>query len=350
MTLKDIAQRAGVSVSTVSRVLNDKDTKAASKEVSDRIWEIVRETGYVPNEYARGLRNKSRQSRKNSQSDEKKYFACVFARSLDRNDLFFAELARSVEFAAYKKGYILKCSFYANELNRNTFSSALKDQNISGIVVLGRFENASTASIINSMRNVVYVGLNPMTVDRDSIFCDGRKASHLAMETLLSLGHSRIAYIGETIRENRFQGYKETLSNNKIPYDERLVSRAQQTLIGGYEGATALMQQCGGEISAIFCANDATAMGCIKYLREQRIKVPEQMSVISIDDVEMSRYFMPMLTTIHIPIQELGIQAANILIDRIENGHVIPIKMELPFSLSNRESCARYSQKKISEK
>lgn len=340
MTLKDIAKRAGVSVSTVSRVLNDKDTKAASKEVSDRVWEIIRETGYIPNEQARNLRNRSTGAKAEKEEREKKYFACVYARNDDKNDLFFAELARSVEYAAYKKGYILKCSFYANELDEKSFSSTLREQNIAGLVVLGRFDNEKTSAIINSQRNAVFVGLNPMTEIHDSIFCDGRKASKLAVETLLNLGHTRIAYIGETVRENRFTGYKETLSANQIAYDEALVQRSRQTLIGGFEGAKALMQR-GADVTAVFCANDATAMGCIKYLREQKIKVPGNISVISIDDIEMSRYFMPMLTTVHIPIQELGKQAANMLIDRIENGHILPVKMEIPFSLSNRDSCAK---------
>lgn len=345
MTLKDIAKLAGVSVSTVSRVLNDKDTKAASKDVSDRIWEIIRETGYIPNEQARNLRSSSANIKNRHKEAEKKYFACVYARNDDKNDLFFAELAHSVEYAAYKKGYILKCSFYANELSEKSFCSTLLDQDISGLVVLGRFDNEKTAAIINSQRNVVYVGLNPSTEMHDSIFCDGRKASKLAMETLLNLGHTKIAYIGETVRENRFLGYKDTLIANKIAYDENLVQRSKQTLIGGFEGAKALMQR-GIDATAVFCANDATAMGCIKYLREQRVKVPESISVISIDDIEMSRYFMPMLTTVHIPIQELGKQAANMLIDRIENGHILPVKMEIPFSLSSRDSCAKNNQNK----
>ena len=82
-------------------------------------------------------------------------------------------------------------------------------------------------------------------------------------------------------------------------------------------------------------------MGAMKALQEQGYRVPQDISVISIDDIEMARYFTPMLTTVHIPINELGRQAAKTLIDRIENGHILPIKIELPFSLSWRDSCAR---------
>ena len=101
MTLKDIAQLAGVSVATVSRVLNDRDTKSASKEVSERIWQIIRETGYVPNSNARRLRT----SDPAPKSAAQKYYACIFARSNNKNNMFFTELSRAIESEAYTKGY-----------------------------------------------------------------------------------------------------------------------------------------------------------------------------------------------------------------------------------------------------
>lgn len=158
------------------------------------------------------------------------------------------------------------------------------------------------------------------------------------------MGHTEIAYVGEMAKENRFAGYREALMAHGLEVDAARVVEAKQTLEGGYQGARQLCERAAG-FSAVFCANDATAMGCIKYLRETGIKVPEQVSVISVDDIEMSRYFNPMLTTIHIPIDELGRQAAKMLIDRIEKGHSLPLKMELPFSLSNRDSCAPCGRK-----
>ena len=106
MTLKEIAQKAGVSISTVSRVINSQNSKAASKEVQDRIWQIVRETGYTPNISAKSLQ-KGVQAPINTRS-----LACVFARTPDSpNDPFFSSLARSVETAAYQQNYLVKSSF-----------------------------------------------------------------------------------------------------------------------------------------------------------------------------------------------------------------------------------------------
>lgn len=343
MTLKDIAERAGVSVSTVSRILNDKDTKAASSEVRERVWQIINETGYVPNANARDLRSSSWKNH-GTREKEKSYFACVYARSSDSNDHFFSELANAVKYEAYKKGYILKCSFYASDLNKKSFMATVKDQNISGFVVLGRFANDYANYIMGEQKNVVYVSLNPVDTKHDTIYCNGRKAGMMATEHLLSMGHTEIAYVGEMAKENRFAGYREALMAHGLEIDTARVVEAKQTLEGGYQGARQLCERAGG-FTAVFCANDATAMGCIKYLRETGIKVPEQVSVISVDDIEMSRYFNPMLTTIHIPIDELGRQAAKMLIDRIEKGHSLPLKMELPFSLSNRDSCAPCGRK-----
>lgn len=155
MTLKDIAQLAGVSVATVSRVLNDRDTKSASKEVSERIWQIIRETGYVPNSNARRLRT----SDPAPKSAAQKYYACIFARSNNKNNMFFTELSRAIESEVYKKGYVLKCTYYAEELRKQSFAAELKAQQIKGLAVLGRFERPEVQAVFEAQQNVVYVGL-----------------------------------------------------------------------------------------------------------------------------------------------------------------------------------------------
>lgn len=339
MTLKDIAKAAGVSVSTVSRVLNDKDTKAAGRDVRDRIWQVVRETGYTPNTNAQSLR-KTKQAPKRA-AGEKRYFTCIYARSQDNKDMFFSELASAIEYEAYKKNYILKYSFFAEDLDISGIASTLASPEISGIVVLGRFDKERFNAIAEAQRNVVYVGLNYTSSKHDAVFCDGYKASIKAMQTLLDLEHRAIAYIGELSKENRYRGYCDSFSFKGInEFNRDLIVNAKQGLDGGYQGAMDLLERK-VPFTAVFCANDATAMGTIKALQEHGYSVPQDISVISIDDIEMARYFTPMLTTVHIPVNELGRQAAKTLIDRIENGHILPIKIELPFSLSWRDSCAR---------
>lgn len=345
VTLKDIAHMAGVSISTVSRVLNKKDTSVASKEMKDKIWSIVRDTGYIPNKNARELRKASDDNAVLTHHKDKRYFAFIYARSEDNKDMFFSELASSIEYEAYKKGYILKYSFYATDLELSEFNEIIEKYEISGIIVLGRFKKQSVISIAEAQNNVVYVGLNYFSHRHDAVFCDGFKASMKAMETLYNLGHSKIAYIGETDMENRYQGYYRFCEENNIEINPGIIINAHQSLDGGYRGVKQLLSR-NQSFTSIFCANDATAMGAIKGLIENGYRIPQDISVISIDDIEMARYFTPMLTTIHIPIGELGKQAARALIDRIENGRIIPIKIELPFSLASRNSCV---DKRMSE-
>ena len=92
--------------------------------------------------------------------------------------------------------------------------------------------------------------------------------------------------------------------------------------------------------TAVFCANDDTAIGAVRALLEHNVRVPEDISVIGMDDIEMSRYLSPMLTTVHIPTEDMGKQAAKVIIDRMEGGHKIPMKIKFPISISPRESCA----------
>ena len=336
MTLKDIAKKAGVSVSTVSRVLNDRNTKAASRETREKIWNIIRETGYIPNASAQQLRGVSTKARPEG---PKQYFALIYARSRDNKDMFFSELASAIEYEAYKHNLILKYSFYARDLDDASFLSAVSSKEISGIVVLGRFSEARINAIAEAQKNVVYVGLNHHTSMHDTVFCDGYKASLLAMSTLLQNGHREIAYLGETKKENRYLGYCHKLDEEGIPFSRQLVVETEQTLDGGYMATKTLLHR-GVQFTAVFCANDATAIGAMKALQEHNIRVPEDVSVIGIDDVEMSRYFTPMLTSVHIPITELGKQAAKTLIDRIQRGHSLPLKVELPFFIAKRDTCA----------
>lgn len=341
MTLKDIAREAGVSVSTVSRVLNDRETKAASKAVRERIWTIIRDNDYVPNRNAQYLR---REIPADVSHGPKQYYACVYARSADNKDMFFSELANAIEYEAYRHDYILKYSFYAEELDRDGFTEAVRSNEIKGIAVLGRFSEERLKAITDAQKNVVYVGLNYRNGKHDTVFCDGYQAGLMAMDTLFDYGHSQIVYFGELSRENRYESYLSALEKRESRLGHKYVVDAKQTLEGGYRAVQTLMERK-IPFTAIFCANDATAMGAIKALKENHYRVPEDVSVISIDDVEMARYFTPMLTTVHIPIAELGKQTAKTLIDRIERGHTLPVKLELPVSLSKRDSCAPCRQR-----
>lgn len=339
MTLKEIASEAGVSISTVSRVINQSSKSPAGKEVQDRIWEIVRRTGYTPNLMARDL--------KRGVSGTKETFthsiACLFARTSDGvTDSFFSPLARSIEKEAFKHNYILKYTFTAFDMNHPSTFRLISDHNVDGIAVLGRCDKQLLKFLKQYFKCIVYTGLNNLDAKYDQIICDGYEASLNAMEHLISLCHTKIAYIGETKSEDRYQGYCAALAAHNLPVIPAYVTNVALSSEGGYKGAKKLLERK-ADISAIFCPNDMTAIGAMKAVKEHGLSIPQDISIISIDDIDTAQYLTPMLTTIHIPVEEMGQMAAKTLIDRIEGGHKLPLKVNLPFYIANRESCGPYS-------
>ena len=332
MTLKDIAKEANVSVSTVSRVINGNVANAASEEVQDRIWRIARTGGYVPNRSAQALKiGAPGITKRNS-------IGCIYARSADAlNDAFFSALTRSMEQEAIKAGYFVKYAFTAFDINNPSTLQQILSNEVDGVAVLGRC-NADTLKFLkNHFCKVVYTGLNALDADYDQVICDGNAVATDAMEHLISHGHTRIGYIGETKNEIRYEAYCNTLKKHRIPFDKNIVTNVPVSSEGGYRGVKRILERT-SDVTALFCMNDITAIGVIKAIQQEGLCVPDDISVISMDDIEIAQYVSPMLTTMHIPIEEMGKMAAKVLIDRINGGHTLPLKISLPYYLAKRES------------
>ncbi|MBU5479782.1 LacI family DNA-binding transcriptional regulator [Blautia sp. MSJ-19] len=341
MTLKEIAKQANVSISTVSRVINQKNTKAASLEVQERIWEIVRKSGYTPNATARNLK-----MGKNSQIQNTvpKSIACIYARSNSSvSDPFFSQIAKAIEQEAFKNNYFIRHSFTAMDIANPDISRQLSQFPVDGVVILGRYERQLLRFFTQNYKNVIYTGLNPMGIKHDQVVCDGSDISYEAISYLAELGHTKIGYIGEQNNEVRFSGYKEALAKLGLPFVQQNTANVHLSADGGYKGANILMHNR-SDISAIFCANDTTAIGVIHALKEKNFRIPEDISVISVDDIETAQYLSPMLTSIHIPLEDLGRMTAKTLIDRINGGHRLPMKISLPFYIAKRDSCGKLSR------
>lgn len=340
MTLKEIAKEAGVSISTVSRVLNDTTTKAASKEVQEHIWEIVRRTGYTPNSAAQNLRNGNTKTKTHSRA-----LSCLFARTpTDPNDPFFSTIAKSVEIEAYKQNYIMKLSFTAIDITKAETCRLILNNDVSGVVILGRCDKDTLKFLKKHFHYVVYTGLNEIDANFDQILCSGYDASLCAMDHLIELGHQHIGYLGEVSQENRYVGYKDALTKHQLPFDSSYFCSTTFSSNGGYQGTMKLLDQQ-PNLTAIFCGNDMTAIGAIRAIKDRGLAVPQDISVISIDNIDTAQYLSPMLTTVHIPLDEMGKMAAKTIIDRINGGHTLPLKVNYPCHLVKRESCGKPRRK-----
>ena len=344
VTLKDIAQKANVSISTVSRIINNDQIKPASKKTSEKVWKIVRELGYVPNVNARNL-IKGQEGTANSLKT--KAIGCIFTSTQDTyNDPFFSQIARGIQTEAAKRGYVMGYSYSSCDMNESALYNNITSNRVDGAIILGRFSEDFLKFLKNNIKTLVYAGLNYVNGGFDEVICDGYKAVCRVVEHLISLGHKDIGYIGSipgtekinVVNEHRFAAYKDTMQQHNLQADKNFIRNVELSTEEGYNGMKEMLKtgQCP---SAVFCANDLVAIGAMKAIHERGFRIPEDIAVVGLDDIEMAAYVRPALTTIHVPKEELGKFAVKILIDKIENGHALPVRIDIPFRLVVRESC-----------
>ncbi len=328
MSLKKIAEMVGVSPSTVSRVLNNTVPTCASTELKERIWEAAHTLQYVPNTEARNLKMGKRETVKSYR------IAVILTRFgfLDK-DPFFRELFQSIEEALLTQSCVLQMVSNAGDVD----FSALEKTDV--IIVLGRCSDDFLARLKHYTRNIVGVDRNPTDYKMDEIICNGKTAAVKAMEYLLSLGHQKIGYIGDCSFEARYVGYCETLIKQNIPINYHYIQSTDQTYESGYQAMLELLKQ---DMTAVFCANDISALGAMQAMADtvsQKKEKKRSVSVISIDNIAAAMTAAPRLTTVDIPKEEMGRMAVTILLDRISHRHSEYLRVEFPCKIIERESC-----------
>ncbi len=342
MTLKKIASLTGLSVSTVSRIINIENYKCSDRKAQEKVWEIVASSGYTPNIAAKALK-----TGKIKTTAKEKVIYCIFARAdIDEHDFFFLTIEHIVKQRALQLGYTYGASHYVNELVGERGKSLLESYKNQGIVVLGRYHDSLLQELSKYTDNIVAVGLNLGRLLCDHVVVDISKTVDIALNYITGLGHRDIFYLGETKNELRFDAFVSFMKKNNLPLEPWQICECSQNFMGGYNGAQAILK--GQKIpSAVFCANDITALAAMKYLIGNGINVPGDISIISIDDIELAQFSNPALTTINIPKEELGNVAMSTLHSRIIGTHSLLQKTELDFEgLVVRESCAEYVDNK----
>lgn len=328
MSLKKIAEMVGVSPSTVSRVLNNSVSSCASQAIKEQIWEAANRIHYIPNANARNLKT----GKQNTMPNYK--IAVILARySFLDTDPFFQELFQSIEEALFSCSCILHSIENAEAID----FSLLKDAD--GIIILGRCQEQVLHKIAKYSHNIIGIGRNPTNYKMDEVICDGKSAAIKALEYLLSLGHQKIGYIGDCSSESRYIGYCETLINHNIPMNYNYILSTDQTYESGYCAMQTLLKQ---DISAVFCANDISALGAIKASSESTLPAShrgKKISIIAIDNIAASQTTTPLLTTVNIPKADMGKIAVTILLDRIKHKHSECLRVEFPCKIIERESC-----------
>lgn len=346
MSIKKIAEKAGVSPATVSRVLNNPNYKCSVSGLRDKIWKTAIEMNYVPNEAARNLKKGI------SAKQEKTWYINILMTRTDSSttDPFFAELLRVIESEIHDKNCILSKVWYMSVFsddrkcrreNLDRLIDGMYDEvegKRDGLIIIGRCNKEALKKLNKKYKSVVSVNRNSTNYEVDEVLCDGKKIAAAAVEYLISLGHKNIGYIGQCHSEDRYNGYLETLKKHDLDVIPEYVIETKQTEAEGYEAMEKFFQS-DDMPTGIYCANDISAIGMLKCLNKfrNRYYMP---SIISSDDIQEAQFTRPMLTTVSLPKEDMGKFALYLLLDRLKGGHSGIVRMELEGRLMIRNSCS----------
>lgn len=346
MSIKKIAEKAGVSPATVSRVLNNPNYKCSVSGLRDKIWKTAIEMNYVPNEAARNLKKGV------SAKQEKTWYINILMTRTDSSttDPFFAELLRVIESEIHDKNCILSKVWYMSVFsddrkcrreNLDRLIDGMYDEvegKRDGLIIIGRCNKEALKKLNKKYKSVVSVNRNSTNYEVDEVLCDGKKIAAAAVEYLIFLGHKNIGYIGQCHSEDRYNGYLETLKKHDLDVIPEYVIETKQTEAEGYEAMEKFFQS-DDMPTGIYCANDISAIGMLKCLNKfrNRYYMP---SIISSDDIQEAQFTRPMLTTVSLPKGDMGKFALYLLLDRLKGGHSGIVRMELEGRLMIRNSCS----------
>ena len=330
-TMKNVAEYAKVSVSTVSYVLNNSGPVAAARKA--RVLEAVRVLDYTPNEWARGLKRRSASA-----------IGLVLP---DLSNQFFALLARGVERAASQQDVlVVLCSPESSEEAESDNARLLRSQRVDGVVYLSGFD-ASPSSLLEltALGPVVLVDERIPGLDLPAVLSDGRRGAREIARHVLDQGHEQVAVIaGPTAlwtSEQRLAGYREAFAAAGRDPDELVVAVGDYRQRSGFDQAHVLLD-VDPDIrpTALLCANDLMAIGALEYCKSVGLRVPDDVSIVGFDDVPVSSLLTPRLTTVSQPAHDMGFQAANLLIGLVKGRTDLEPPNLFPVSVQIRESVA----------
>ncbi len=317
-TIYDIAKSASTSAATVSRVLSDSNYPV-SVELKAKIQRIAKELNYVPNISGRQLKT------------NKSMTIGVIVPSI--SNPFYSSIVLGIEETARKNGYhVLLCNSLQSPELENEYIQTLFQKQVQGLII------SSISGKIEQLNSYISNGLNVVAIDQAiddlkggfQIGFDYRRGGYLAAEYLIKKGHSKIAYVSAPLdrpsRKNILIGYQEAMQKHGINPNNKWIQITEnvESMLDGSTYEFSNGKQLAQRIldiperpTAILACNDMTAIGMIHELEQQGIKVPDQMSIIGIDNIELGQIIMPALSTIDHPKLEMGRFACKILLERM---------------------------------
>jgi DNA-binding LacI/PurR family transcriptional regulator len=335
MSIKKIAKAAGVSTATVSRVLNDSDK--VKGETAQRVMEVVDEMNYRMDHVARRMKVKQTDS------------LVIGLIITDIGNPFFSNVAKGVEDVAYKNKHILMISNTNEDPEKEKlFLNSMLSEKVSGVIIVPTSGNDPFLKKLGSDSfPMVMVDRRVKNLNMDTVSINNEAGGFQATEQLIKNGHRRIGIVcgikGLSNTEERFEGYKQALKSAGIPFSKELVTYGDYVEEGGRK-AMAKLLTLDNPPTAVFSTNNLMTLGCIKELYSRRISIPDEMALVGFDDSTWAEALIPPLTTIKQPGYELGVNAAELLIKRLNNPKTSTVNIVLNTELVIRESCGGQRQ------
>jgi LacI family transcriptional regulator len=327
-TIRDVARLAGVSISTVSRVMNAPDTVVEDKR--QRVLQAIDELKYKPNALARGLIYKKTDT-----------IGLVVP---DIRNPYYSEVIRGMEDASKRLGYsLIICN---TDRDRNRLFSYLNifyEKQVDGLLYTSDAVFPDYYKELKKLRMpIVLVATHTMEYELPSVKIDDEQAAFDATAYLIRCGHRNIGYIGFDLTDSiagqtRYQGYLRALREHGLPQERERVVFVEGWMYDPFAAAERLFEQNSG-LTAIFTSSDELAIGLLSYLNDRGVRVPDDVSVIGFDNIRMSSHTIPRLTTVAQPMYEIGRRAVEKLYARIEGRDDPVLREHLPHEIIVRAS------------
>jgi LacI family transcriptional regulator len=334
----DVARRAGVSVATASRVMSH-SSYPVSERSREKVLSAAAELNYTPNSLARGLR-----------MQRSSLIAVLVG---DNTDPYFAEITRGVEEIAQEHGYLtIICNAERDARKELDYLHSLQDYRIDGVIFAGGGLNIpghteQLETIVQQMRKrgAEIITLSQHTLHVPSIQADNFGGARQMTARLIELGHRRIAFVAGPadllVANARLQGYMSALVESGHPIDPLLILPGNFTRQGGEQAAIRVTHLPPEQRpTAIFAANDETAFGVLQGLARYGQRVPEDFSVCGFGDLPVAQLVTPALTSVHIPLRQLGRAGARRLLALLNNQEEVPALEVMPTTVLERETTA----------
>jgi LacI family transcriptional regulator len=335
VTQDEVARKAGVSRSVVSYVIND-GPRSVSPETRERVLKAIEELDYRPNKHAQML------MRQHEKAAAEKYFGIVLANVAMFRRPYYGSILASIHENAYgQNGHIRFVRVFRDLQNPLLFNELIHPDEVSGLIFLGVDQVLASDEDKLLLDKMLARIDNAVTVEwqwngAPSILFDRQEAGYKAARHLIDLGHQHLAYVGQS--DKRLLGFQQALWETGISFESPFVLSDADDAPLGYERCLRIMQ-LPEPPTAFVAGSDEVAFGVLKALHALKVQVPQQAALVSIDNIDLSSFVSPALTTVHVPKEDMGLYAVQVLMDYNTRRGILPASIILPTSLVIRESC-----------